>query len=202
MTGRTLVAGVGNVFLGDDGFGVEVAARLAEHHLPAGVEVADFGIRGVHLAYQLLEGYDLLVLVDALARGEPAGTLTVFEPVRRPTAEPQVATAALLDAHGMQPDLVLGLLDVLAASDGGNRAVARVVVVGCEPAALEDGMGLSDPVAAAVPAAVDLVLELLDEEGEGHGQVDHRRVGAGSRGGGLAGGQGHEAVLQDPEDVS
>ncbi len=76
---RALVAGIGNIFFADDGFGVEVARRLDERELPAGVQVADFGIRGVHLAYELLDGYDLLVLVDAMSLGEPPGTVAVVE---------------------------------------------------------------------------------------------------------------------------
>ena len=79
MTGRVLVAGVGNIFLGDDGFGVEVARRLIDDPVTAGVKVADFGIRGVHLAYELLDGYDTLVLVDAVSRGDPPGTVSVIE---------------------------------------------------------------------------------------------------------------------------
>ena len=87
---RVLVAGIGNIFLGDDGFGVEVADRLAGRTLPDGVQVADFGIRGVHLAYELLDGYDALVLVDAVPMGEPPGTVAIIEP----ELEPPVATAA------------------------------------------------------------------------------------------------------------
>jgi hydrogenase maturation protease len=150
VSGRVLVAGVGNIFLGDDGFGVEVARQLADEQLPAGVEVADFGIRGVHLAYQLLEGYDLAILVDASARGGEPGSLYVIEPT------PDDGDV-LLDGHGMQPAAVLGLLQAL----GGP--VGRVLVVGCEPAEVGERIGLSEPVGRAVGEAVRVVRELVRE---------------------------------------
>ncbi|HET9078073.1 MAG TPA: hydrogenase maturation protease [Acidimicrobiales bacterium] len=153
---RILVAGVGNIFLGDDGFGPEVAARIDPASLPAGVDVGDFGIAGVHLAYQLLEGYDAAVLIDALPHGGEPGQLCVFEPA----PDPDVGDGPL-DAHGMQPDAVLALLDVL----GGG--VERALVVGCQPESLEEGIGLSPRVAASVDPAVTLVGRLVvDLEGE------------------------------------
>ncbi|MCU1494964.1 MAG: hupD1 [Acidimicrobiaceae bacterium] len=157
MKGRVLVAGIGNIFLGDDGFGVEVASRLALRSLPQGVRVADFGIRGVHLAYELLEGYDALVLVDAVAMREPPGTVEVIEPAResaRP-GEDLDDRAPVVDAHGMSPDVVLALLARL----GG--AVERIYVVGCQPASLSEGIGLSPPVAAAVEGATELCVQLV-----------------------------------------
>jgi hydrogenase maturation protease len=144
----TLIAGVGNIFLGDDGFGVEVARRLAATALPARVTAADFGIRGLHLAYQLLDGYDTLILVDALARGGAAGTLYVLE------AETLGGPAAL-DAHALDPASVLAMVEKL-----GGR-LGRVVVVGCEPATLEEGIGLSPPVERAVAQAVEVVHRLI-----------------------------------------
>ena len=93
---RVLVAGIGNVFLGDDGFGVALAGRLARHALPPGVDVADFGIRGMDLAYALGDGYDAAVLLDAAPRGEPPGTLSVIEPEIEEGEVP-------IDAHGMDP---------------------------------------------------------------------------------------------------
>ncbi|MGH3344279.1 MAG: hydrogenase maturation protease [Carbonactinosporaceae bacterium] len=153
---RVLVAGVGNVFLGDDGFGVEVAQRLAAEPLPEGVEVADFGIRGVHLAYQLLDGYDLLILVDAVTRGEEPGTVYVIEPDLG-AVEPAGRDAPPVDAHGMAPDAVLALLKTFGGS------VRRALVVACEPADVEERMGLSPPVAGAVDRAVGAVRELLAE---------------------------------------
>ena len=153
-----LVAGIGNIFLGDDGFGVEVANRLAGRALPDGVRVADFGIRGVHLAYELLDGYDALVLVDAVPMGEPPGTVAIIEPeLRRRSARPTTTRAPALDAHSMNPAVVLGML----ASLGGQ--VDRVLVVGCQPSVIDEGIGLSSPVAAAVDRAVDAVLEALAE---------------------------------------
>jgi hydrogenase maturation protease len=154
---RVLVAGVGNIFLGDDGFGVEVAKRLAIRRMPEGVRVADFGIRGVHLAYELLDGYDALVLVDALPMGEAPGTLAVIEPDPRALTPPGDEVTPAIDAHSMNPGAVLGML----AGLGGTVALIRVV--GCEPASLEEGIGLSPAVAAAVDEAVTLVEELVNE---------------------------------------
>jgi len=146
---RTLVAGVGNVFFGDDGFGVEVARRLSALPWPDQVRVGDFGIRGIHLAYELLEGYDTLIVVDAVDTGEEPGTLIVLEPTGLTGASPVV------DAHGMDPATVLARLHDLGGS------VGRVRVVGCQPATLDEGIGLSEPVTAAVDRAVELVLTLL-----------------------------------------
>lgn len=150
MSGRVLVAGVGNVFLGDDGFGVEVARRLADEPLPANVEVVDFGIRGVHLAYELLEGYDTLVVVDAAPRGFDRGTVFVLEVDPADEIE-----ASSLDAHDLSPESVLGMLKTL----GGE--VGRVWIVGCEPASIQEGIGLSPEVDRAVPDAVRAVRELI-----------------------------------------
>jgi hydrogenase maturation protease len=154
VTGRVLVAGVGNIFLADDGFGVEVARRLCGVPMPEGVEVSDFGIRGVHLAYQLLDGYDALVLVDAVQRGDEPGVLSVIEPDLDDMTG-QEGEPAAVDAHGMDPASVLRLL----ASLGGHVDVVRVV--GCEPARLEEEIGLSAEVSAAVPAAIDLVTAIV-----------------------------------------
>ncbi|MET7650409.1 hydrogenase maturation protease [Streptomyces sp. NPDC005486] len=155
---RTLVAGIGNIFLGDDGFGVETARRLAERELPAAVEVVDIGVRGVHLAYQLLDGYDTLVLVDATARGEAPGTLYVIE--HEPGGASPSPGTPTLDGHRMTPDAVLALLGTLCAGTGGDPP-RRVLVVGCEPASVDEGIGLSAPVSEAVPQAVRLIEELL-----------------------------------------
>jgi hydrogenase maturation protease len=146
---RTLVAGIGNIFNGDDGFGSEVARRLAHRPMPDGVEVEDYGIRGVHLAYQLLEGYDLVVLVDALSQGEAPGTVFVLEP------QVELEDAAPLDGHQMDARAVLAKVSEL----GGE--IGRLLLVGCEPADLGDGIGLSPPVAAAVDDAASLVEELV-----------------------------------------
>ncbi|TXS48469.1 hydrogenase maturation protease [Streptomyces sp. uw30] len=154
---RTLVAGIGNIFLGDDGFGVETARRLTGRHLPEHVEVLDVGVRGVHLAYQLLDGYDTLVLVDATARGEAPGTLYVIE---HDGAGSTGEAVPAIDGHRMTPDTVLALLGTLCAGTGGQPP-RRVLVVGCEPASTDEGIGLSPPVSEAVPRAVRLIEELL-----------------------------------------
>jgi hydrogenase maturation protease len=158
VTAKVLVAGVGNVFLGDDGFGVEVARHLAGEELPDWVQVADVGIRGVHLAYELLDGYDLTILVDATPRGGTPGSVYVIEP--RPGHADPVGAGGLfpvMDAHGMEPEAVLALVGVLGGTLG------RVLVVGCEPAEVSERMGLSAPVAAAVAPAARVVRELLED---------------------------------------
>jgi len=155
---RVLVAGIGNIFLADDGFGVEVAQRLAQRELPAGVDVKDFGIRGMDLVYALGEGYDAAVFVDAVPRGEPPGTLFVIEP------ELELESGeVMLDAHGMDPVKVLSLAGQL------GPVPERVLVVGCEPQVKmsgdeEDLVGeLSEPVRAALDGAVELVESVLEE---------------------------------------
>jgi hydrogenase maturation protease len=152
MTDRTLVAGVGNIFLGDDGFGVEVVRRMAGDTFPAGVKVADFGIRGVHLAYELLEGYKTTILVDATHRGGVPGTVYVIEPDLE-----SIPAGVVMDAHSLDPATVFGMLHAL----GG--AAQDVLVVGCEPATIDDGIGLSEPVERAVDEAVRIVRELVAE---------------------------------------
>ncbi|MFE7515951.1 hydrogenase maturation protease [Streptomyces sp. NPDC057540] len=157
---RTLVAGVGNIFLGDDGFGVETLRRLAHEELPASVELTDVGVRGVHLAYELLDGWDTLVLVDVTARGGAPGTLYLIDASAVGDRGPEPAP---LDGHRMTPDAVLALLDTLCAGTGAAPP-RRILVVGCEPACLDEGIGLSPPVAAAVPEAVRMVTELVRQE--------------------------------------
>ena len=157
----TLIAGVGNVFLGDDGFGVEVVGRLLGRPLPAEVKVADFGIRGLHLAYELLDGgYETTILVDATTRGGAPGTVYLLEPdpatLAAGAAETPRDAGAALGAHGVTPDAVFHLLAVL-----GGRPPERVLVVGCEPATVEEGMGLSAPVERGVEEAIRLILDLL-----------------------------------------
>ncbi|MFI8966343.1 hydrogenase maturation protease [Streptomyces sp. NPDC053493] len=161
-TARTLVAGVGNIFLGDDGFGVETLRRLAREELPARVELADVGVRGVHLAYELLDGWDTLVLVDVTARGGEPGTLYLID-ASAPGDRSHDAGPAPLDGHRMTPDAVLALLDTLCAGTGAAPP-RRILVVGCEPACLDEGIGLSPQVAAAVPEAVRMVTELVHQE--------------------------------------
>ena len=155
MNGNVLVAGIGNVFLGDDAFGVEVLDRLVQRPVPRGVCVADFGIRSYDLAYALMEDWDLVILVDALSRGGDPGTLYMLEP----QLSPEAGALPMVDAHTMNPVAVLQLVAAL----GGK--IGKMVVVGCEPGSLEpDGggnIGLSAPVSAAVGEAVRMVEELI-----------------------------------------
>ena len=151
---RILVAGIGNVFLGDDGFGVALADRLGRRELPPGVEVVDYGIRGMDLAYALHDGWDAVVLLDAMPRGDAPGTLTLLEPdlTDLPLA---------VDAHAMDPVKVLGL----ALALGGE--LPRTLVLGCEPLTVmrEDEedvvVTISEPVRAALDEGVRLVEALL-----------------------------------------
>lgn len=155
---NVLVAGVGNVLKCDDGFGVEVVRLLAGQQLPRDVEVVDIGIRGMHLAYQLLDGYRALLIIDATERGGRPGELYLLEHDLSGQPQPDVP-----DAHGMTPDAVLALLRSLATASGlePTAGLSRVLVLGCEPATVDDGIGLSDPVAAAVPSAAGYVPKIL-----------------------------------------
>jgi hydrogenase maturation protease len=156
VSGGVLVAGIGNIFLSDDGFGVEVVSRLAHTPLPAGARAEDFGIRGVHLAYELLDGYDGLILVDAVPMGEVPGTVAVMAPEDDGPLDPDHGCAGF-DAHSMSPEVVLGTLRRLGGS------VDRIYVVGCQPACLDEGMGLSPVVAAAVDDAVAACRQLATD---------------------------------------
>ncbi len=161
---RVLVAGIGNVLMSDDGFGVEVVRALTapgEPPLPDGVELVDIGIRGMHLAYQLLDGYSGLLLIDACTRGGEPGELYLLEHDLSAHEHP----AGVPEAHGMTPDAVLALLASLATAAGlePTAGLRRVLVLGCEPADVADGMGLSAPVAAAVPKAARAVRKVLAE---------------------------------------
>jgi hydrogenase maturation protease len=151
---KVLIACVGNIFLGDDGFGVEVARSLSKRQLPEGVSVKDYGIRGFDLAYALLDPWDLVIIVDTLSRGEAAGTLYVIEPELNGPASAKTD----LNPHGMDPVRVLSL----AATMG--TISAQVLVVGCEPHdfgdELEGRMGLSSPIQDVVEAACDMILDL------------------------------------------
>jgi hydrogenase maturation protease len=156
-TKTILIAGIGNIFLADDGFGVEVASRLANKSFPSGVRVADFGIRGFDLAYALMEGYETTILVDAYpGEGQP-GTLFIVEPDLK-DLNPSETRQGFMEPHAMNPISVLRL----AENMGGQ--LKRVLVVGCVPATLgpEEGqMGLSEPVAAAVDEAMKLIDSLV-----------------------------------------
>jgi hydrogenase maturation protease len=163
---RILIACIGNLFLGDDGFGVEVAQRLMKRQYPEGVHVVDFGIRGMELAYTLLDDYDSLVLVDAVPRGGQPGTLYLIEPDLANMSSEQGVEAgrAALDAHSMDPVKVLAFASTLGA-----RPI-HTLLVGCEPTTFGDGrdytemqMGLSEPVLAAVDEAVKMIDALIEE---------------------------------------
>jgi hydrogenase maturation protease len=172
MPRRVLIAGIGNIFLGDDGFGVEVVGRLSGRRLPEGVEVVDFGIRGMDLAYALHEDYDLVVFVDATPRGGEPGTVYLIEP------EIEEDEPVSLDTHGMDPVKVIRLARALGARP------ARTVVVGCEPQVIPGRrsgsethpyddmlMELSEPVRAAVEEAAKLVESLVTETHKGPGKA-------------------------------
>ena len=155
---HVLVAGVGNIFLGDDGFGVEVVRRLAGRELPECVEVVDFGIRGMDLVYALHDDYEVVIFVDATPRGEEPGTVYLLEPEIEEDGE------VVLDTHGMDPVKVIKFARALGARP------ARTLVVGCEPQVVVSGedyddmlMELSEPVRAAVEEAVKLVESLVEE---------------------------------------
>jgi hydrogenase maturation protease len=158
MSKRILIAGVGNIFLGDDGFGVEVVRRLAGRELPEGVEVVDFGIRGMDLAYAMQRDYEVVVFVDATPRGKEPGTVYLLEPEIEEDGE------VSLDTHGMDPVKVIKLSHALGAKP------TRTLVVGCEPQVVPGGedyddmlMELSEPVSAAVDEAVKLVVSVVEE---------------------------------------
>lgn len=151
MQAPILVAGVGNIFLGDDGFGVEVVKRLGAEALPEWVRVADFGIRSIHLAYELLDHkYATTIIVDAVARGGEPGTVYLIEPDLLPIDN------GFPDAHGINPQAVFALLKSLGGAPG------KVYIVGCEPARVEEYMGLSEPVTRAVEEAVNLIVNIVE----------------------------------------
>lgn len=156
MAQRLLIAGIGNIFLGDDAFGVEVVRRLAGRELPEEVRVVDFGIRGLDLVYALLDGWESVLLIDAAPRGEPPGTLYVIEPDLNGICSDGDASLAI-DGHQMDPVRVLRVAGSMGAKFG------RTVILGCEPRPL-DGYdieaGLSPAVAAALPRAVQMAESL------------------------------------------
>lgn len=162
---RILVAGIGNIFLGDDGFGVEVAQRLSARTFPDNVLIRDFGIRGYDLAYALLDGYDLTILVDACPHGEAPGTVSVIEPHLNEADE---GVPVALDAHTMNPVNVLRLARTMGPIS------KRILLVACEPANLggEEGhMGLSESVSHAVDEAMQLVEKLIANAQQGGGML-------------------------------
>jgi hydrogenase maturation protease len=153
-----LIAGIGNIFLGDDGFGVAVAQRLAARELPGGVRVVDYGIRSFDLAYALMEAPALTILVDACRRGEAPGTLFVIEPETADSGA-EAGTPTMFEAHSMTPVTVIRMAMAMGAR------LNRILVLGCEPATLgppEGQLGLSDEVSGAVDRAADLALSIVE----------------------------------------
>lgn len=159
---RILIACIGNIFFGDDAFGVEVAQRLQNREglrYPETVEVRDFGIRGIDLAYSLLDGYETVVLVDAFPRGGPPGTLHLIEP-DPPKLQPQQQGLATPDGHSMDPVKVLAFARALGAPP------TRILLLGCEPTPgdyEEMQMGLSDEVKGAIEGAVQMIDKLVED---------------------------------------
>ena len=152
---KILIAGIGNIFHGDDGFGCEVARELIRRDFPDEVTVTDFGIRSYDLAYALTEGYDATILVDAVPRGENPGTIFLIEPDLDRLGAWE---AKAVDPHSMNPVAVLQLAQAIGEIGG------KLFLVGCEPAVLEsDEIGLSPPVQAAIPAAVGTIESLIAE---------------------------------------
>lgn len=161
---RVLIACIGNIFLGDDGFGVEVAQRLMSRQYPQGVQITDFGIRGMDLAYALLDDYDMLILVDAIPWGGSPGTLYLIEPDLSGLSPEKGVEAGrvALDNHSMDPVKVLAYARTLGAKP------IHTLLVGCEPSPMSDSdytemqMGLSEPVLAAVSEAVRMIDSLVE----------------------------------------
>jgi hydrogenase maturation protease len=154
---QILVAGVGNAWLRDDGFGGEVAKLLAERQLPDGVAVMDFGAGGLDLAYEVMRGYDALIMIDSSRQGEAPGTLYVMEPDEA-DVDGSIEDGQLLNPHAMDPQTVLRFVKYVGGWPG------RVLVIACEPETVEDvGLGLSAVVSEAVGRAAELVLETIRE---------------------------------------
>jgi hydrogenase maturation protease len=154
---RILVAGIGNAWLADDGFGGEVVRRLEQRELPEGAVVLDFGTGGLDLAYEVMRGYDALVLVDVSRQGGEPGTLYVMDAPEE-DVEAGIEDGQVINPHAMDPQTVLRFVKTVGAWPG------KVMVVACEPARVEEmGLGLSDEVARAVDGAVDLVVRTIEE---------------------------------------
>lgn len=150
-----LVAGIGNIFFGDDAFGCEVANQLMRRSLPGGISVKDFGIRSYDLAYAMMNGPDVTIFIDATPRGQPPGTIYLIEPEIN---QLDTVSDEVVNAHSMNPVRVLQLIRSLGGQPG------RLYLVGCEPAVLEteDGtLGLSQPVQAAIPKAIEMIESLI-----------------------------------------
>lgn len=169
-----LIAGIGNIFLGDDAFGSEVARRLTQQSWPDGVRVVDFGLRGIDLAYALMDGYALTILIDATPRGGEPGTLYLIEPETESGQPGAEGGLPAVQTHGMDPVKVLAL----AGSMGGE--LPRILLVGCEPAPLESEEvmldGLSPPVARAVDYAIKMIQSIVNDFTCGKAIGSDRRI--------------------------
>lgn len=155
---RVLIAGIGNIFLGDDGFGVEVARRLTDANLPPEVRVVDFGIRGLDLVYALQDGYETTILIDAFPHGKAPGTVSVVEPNLN-NLQTDIEQGGFVEPHGMNP------MNVLRMAKAMRAPLEHILLIGCEPAYLggDDGhMGLSEPVEAAVTEAVKATQNVVE----------------------------------------
>ena len=156
-TKQILVAGIGNAWMKDDGFGSAVVELLSKRSLPDGVSVVDFGTGGLDLAYEVMRGYDALILIDVSRQGEPPGTLYVME-AEAEAVDGKIEDGQMLDPHGMDPQTVLRFVKYVGGWPG------RVFVVACEPEVVEDvGFGLSDAVSGALAKAADVVLDTVAE---------------------------------------
>ena len=154
---RVMIAGVGNMFMKDDGFGGAVIKRMSNKKFPEGVEVKDFGTGGLKLAYDLMKGYDGLILLDASSRGEKPGTLYVIEPNEN-DIDPDLEQGGPIDPHGADPVTVLRFVKSIGSWPG------KVLIVGCEPETVDDfEIGLSEPVNAAIDKAVEMVDDIIKE---------------------------------------
>jgi hydrogenase maturation protease len=152
-----MIAGVGNMFMKDDGFGVEVVKRMMEKEFPEGVEIKDFGTGGLKLAYDLMKGYDGLILIDASQRGEMPGTLYVIEPDEK-EFKSSLEQGDLIDPHGADPVTVLRFVKAFGSWPG------KVMIVSCEPSSVDEfQIGLSDEVNASVGKAIEFVDEIIDQ---------------------------------------
>lgn len=154
---RVMIAGIGNMFMKDDGFGSAVIKKMLNKNFPPGVEVKDFGTGGLKLAYDLMKGYDALILLDASQRGEKAGTLYVIQPDEKEFSG-DLQEGGPIDPHGADPVMVLRFVKAIGSWPG------QVSIVACEPETIEDfEMGLSDKVIASLDKAVELVDEIVNQ---------------------------------------
>ena len=154
---RVMIAGIGNMFMKDDGFGSAVVKKIMNRQLPEGVEVKDFGTSGLKLAYDLMKGYDALIFLDASARGEKPGTLYVIEPNESDFSN-DLEQGGPIDPHGADPVTVLRFVKSIGSWPG------KVVVVACEPESVDEfEIGLSEPVDSAIDPAVEMVEEIIGE---------------------------------------